>query len=62
MKRKPQAKQTAHEALNAFLKIKNIALGLSKPEISFTNSNQIVINPSQIIAVYVDEKKEVASA
>ena len=63
MKRKPKTKGTAHDALNAFLKAKNIALGLSKPEISFTSSNQMVVNPPHIIAVYVDDaKKEVPVA
>jgi len=57
MKRKPevQTKPTAYEVLNAFIKEKGIVLGLSKSQISFTDTNQILISPPTIFAVYKDE-------
>ena len=60
MKRKPkQTKITAYETLNIFLKQNDIVLGLDKPRISFTDTNQIVISPSKVIAIYrSDLKKE----
>ena len=58
--RKPTPTKTdAFQILNAWLKENGIILGLSKPEISFTNANQMIINPPKIMAVYqVDAIKE----
>ena len=50
--------KSAYDVLNEFLKEKNIALGFNKPQISFTDNNQIVISPPQIIALYKDQVKK----
>ena len=56
MKRKPEIqKPTAYELLNAFIKEKGIVLGLSKSQVSFTDTNQILISQPTIFAVYKDE-------
>jgi len=62
--RKPEpikeVQQSAYEVLNQFLKDNDIVLGLGKSQISYTDSNQIIISPPTIFAIYKDEvtKKE----
>ena len=60
MKRKPEPlNKSAYEVLNEFIKNEGIVLALSKPQISFTDSNQIIINSPNIMAFYkTDVPKE----
>ena len=51
----PQSRPPAEILLNQFLKEKKLALGIGKPNISFTNDGQIIIGRPAILVVYQDQ-------
>ncbi len=60
--RKPLPEQTsqgsrpsAQQIFNDFLKTNGLAIGQSRPEVSFTEDGMIIIKKSQIGAFYIDE-------
>jgi hypothetical protein len=58
-KPEPPVTKSAYEVLNEFIQNEGIVLALSKPQISFTDSNQIIINSPNIMAFYkTDVPKE----
>jgi hypothetical protein len=51
----PKPEVTAYTILNKYLKDNDIILGLSKPQISYTDTNQIIISQPNITAVFKSE-------
>lgn len=59
MSRKPESPKAsrpqAKEVLDTFMKEKGIVFALGRPNIQFTNTNVLLVEPPKIMIAYVDE-------
>jgi hypothetical protein len=51
----PSKPANANDILNRFLKENNLVLGLSRPQVDYTNNGQIIIGRPNIIAVFAKD-------